>query len=150
MECPFCSRQQTFVINSRITKKNSQVWRRRKCEACKKLFSTYETVDPSYLNVIKKSGRVERFSRMKLYSGIYGATIGSKTPNREMVVQKLTHQAEKKILLLNKKRVHSQEIVDIVLNILKRRQTATFLRFLAYSKDIKSESQMKREMNKYR
>ncbi len=149
MECPYCSKQQTFVTNSRITRKNTQVWRRRKCAACKNLFSTYEIIDLSHLNVIKKSGKTERFSKYKLYSGIYGATIGSKTPNREKVVESLTLIVEKKILLLNKKRVSSQEIADIVLNILRKKSTGTFLRFLAYTKDIKTEVQMRKELNKY-
>ena len=149
MECPYCRNILTEVINSRPTKKSTQIWRRRKCTHCGEIFTTHEIVDLSHLIVIKKSGKPEVFSSIKLYSGIYGATIGSKTPNREVVVEKITREVEREIMFLKKKRITSDEIADIVLAKLQKAQTATFLRFLAYTKDIANETQMKRELKKY-
>jgi transcriptional repressor NrdR len=149
MECPYCHSSQTEVINSRPTRKNAQIWRRRKCLSCGEIFTTHEMVDLSHLVVIKKSGKAEVFSSIKLYSGIYGATIGSKTPNREIVVEKITREVEREIMFLKKKRITSDEIADIVLRKLQKAQTATFMRFLAYTKDISNEAQMKRELKKY-
>lgn len=149
MECPYCHSETTEVINSRPTKKNAQIWRRRKCLSCGEVFTTQEMVDLSHLVVIKKSGKPEVFHSVKLFAGIYGATIGMKTPNREIVVEKITHEVEREIMFLKKKRITSEEIADIVLKKLKNAQTATFMRFLAYTKDISSETQMKRELKKY-
>lgn len=149
MECPYCHKENNEVINSRPTKKNTQTWRRRKCLSCGEIFTTQEIVDLSHLVVIKKSGKPEVFRSIKLFAGIYGATIGSKTPNREIVVEKITHEVEREIMFLKKKRISSGEIADIVLKKLKNAQTATFMRFLAYTKDIDSEAQMKRELKKY-
>lgn len=149
MECPYCHKSLTEVTNSRPTKGNAQIWRRRKCSSCGDTFTTHEVVDLSHLIVIKKSGKTEMFSRIKLYSGIYGATIGSKTPNREKVVEKITREIEREILFLKKKKMNSQEIADIVLYKLRKSHTATYLRFLAYCKDISNESQMKKELQKY-
>ncbi|HKC05093.1 MAG TPA: ATP cone domain-containing protein [Patescibacteria group bacterium] len=149
MECPYCHKQLTFVTNSRPTKNNAQVWRRRYCENCKETFTTHEVIDLSHLVVIKKSGQAERFSQAKLYSGIYGATIGSKLPNREFVVDKITREVEKKILSLKKKKLASQEITDIVLEGLKKSSPTTFLRYLAYNKNPKSEVQIRKELSKY-
>lgn len=149
MECPYCHSLQTEVTNSRPTLKETQVWRRRKCLKCGEIFTTHEVVDLSHLVVIKKSGRSEVFSRSKLYSGIYGATIGSKTPDREKVVERITREVERELLFLKRKRIMSIEIADIVLKKLRKSQSATFLRFLAYCKDITNESQMKRELTKY-
>jgi transcriptional repressor NrdR len=116
---------------------------------CKELFTTHEVVDLSHLVVIKKSGEAEVYNRSKLYSGIYGATIGSKTPDREKVVEKITREVERQMLFLKKKRVTSSEIADIVLTRLRKSHAATFLRYLAYCKDITNETQMKRELDKY-
>jgi transcriptional repressor NrdR len=149
MECPYCHKQITEVTNSRPTKADTQIWRRRKCGACQETFTTHEVVDLSHLMVVKKSGKSEVFSRVKLYSGIYGATIGSKTPNREKVVEKITREVEREILFLKTKKVTSSTITDIVLFKLRKIHTATFLRYLAYAKDISSESQMKAELRKY-
>jgi transcriptional repressor NrdR len=137
------------VTNSRSTKGNSQIWRRRKCLSCSSLFTTHEIIDLSHLFVIKKSGNVERYNRIKLYSGIYGATVGSKVANREFLVDKITRETEKDLLGLKKKVIKSTEIADIVLNILRKFHTATFLRFLARNKNIETEAQMKREFSKY-
>ncbi len=149
MECPYCHSEQTEVTNSRPTLSSTQVWRRRKCNKCKEIFTTHEVVDLSHLVVVKKSGISEVFSRSKLYSGIYGATIGSKTPDREKVVEKITREVEREILFLKRKRVMSIEVADIILKKLQKTQPATFLRFLAYSKNITSEIQMMRELKKY-
>lgn len=149
MHCPYCQSPTTGVTNSRLTKGNSQVWRRRQCTRCKEIFTTHEVINLSHLIVIKKSGKPQKFSRMKLYSGIYGATIGSKTPNREDWVDKITREIEKEILARKKKPISSADIGDIALFTLRRMDARTFLRYLAYSKDITTEGQMKREFNRY-
>lgn len=149
MECPYCHALQTEVTNSRPTLGETQIWRRRKCLKCQEIFTTHEVIDLAHLMVIKKSGKAEVFNRSKLYSGIYGATIGSKTPDREKVVEKITREVERELLFLKRKRIMSMEIADIVLKKLRKSQSATFLRFLAYCKDISNDSQMKRELMKY-
>ncbi len=145
MNCPYCYYPNTEVTNSRITKGNAQVWRRRRCMKCNLVFTTHEIIDLSHLVVIKKTGKTQSFSRIKLFSGIYGATIGSKTPNREFVVDKITREVEKELLFLKKKRVTA----DVVLFKLRKMHPTSFMRFLAYSKDILNEAQMKKEFKKY-
>lgn len=149
MECPYCHKQLTSVQNSRPTKTNTQIWRRRYCQNCKEIFTTHEIIDLSHLMVIKKSGITEKFSRIKLYSGIYGATIGSKMPKKEYIVDKITRDVEKELLFLKKKRILSQEIGDIILKNLKGTSPSTFLRFLAYNKNIKSEAEIRKEVLKF-
>lgn len=149
MNCPYCNKQLTEVINSRPTKHNSQIWRRRKCQYCKQIFTTHETIDLSHIHVIKKSGKTEVFSRMRLYSGIFYASQASKIPRRELFIDLITREVEKEILALKKKKIHGAEIADIVLAKLKKKHTPTFLRFLTNCKDIMNETQMKRELAKY-
>lgn len=149
MECPYCHSSQTEVTNSRPTLKETQIWRRRKCLKCQEIFTTHEVVDLSHLVVIKKSGKPEVFNRSKLYSGIYWATVGSKTPDREKVVEKITREVEREVLFLKKKRVNSSEIAGIVLAKLRGTYSGTFLRFLAYCKGITNVGKMKKELKKY-
>lgn len=149
MKCPYCSKEVTLVTNSRPTKHSSQIWRRRKCWHCHKLFTTHEIVDLPQLIVIKKSGKHEVFSHVKLFSGIYGATIGYKVENREKLVEKITDEVVKSILKFNKKIITSSQIADIVLAKLRPKHFPVFLKFLAYCKNITSEFQMKKELEKY-
>lgn len=149
MRCPYCHSSQISTINSRPTKGDTQTWRRKICAGCNEMFTTHEIIDLSHLIVIKKSGKKEKFSHAKLFSGIYGASIGYKGPNREETVDRITSEVEKKILFLKKKKLTSEEITDVVLRELKERQIGTFMRFLAYNKNIQNESQLKRELTRY-
>lgn len=149
MNCPYCSSSQLIVKNIRATRRNTQTWRRKQCLTCKFIFTTYEIIDLSHLIVAKRSGKSERFSRIKLFSGIYGATIGSKTPNREKLVENLTRKVEREILALKSKKITSEEVSHIVLDILRTSHPTTFLRFLAFTKNMTSEEKIKRELRKY-
>lgn len=89
------------------------------------------------------------FSRMKLYSGIFYASMASKIPKRELVIDSITRAIEKDILGTKKKRITSGEIAEIVLHNLKHKHTPTFLRFLTFYNDIKSTHQLKQVLEKY-
>ena len=53
MKCPFCSAEDTKVIDSRPAE--GTIRRRRQCEKCGKRFTTYERVEVIPLMVIKKT-----------------------------------------------------------------------------------------------
>lgn len=149
MQCPYCHSDQIFVTNSRTTKKNSQTWRRRRCQKCHSLFTTHEIIDLSHLVVVKKSGKREKFTRAKLYSGIYGAAIGFKGRNKEQIIDKITQELESQILALKKKEITSAQIADLVLKKLLVSHAGTFLRFLAFCRNITTKSDIQKELIKY-
>jgi len=149
MFCPFCGSPNTKVTNSRLTRANTQVWRRRKCLKCHEAFTSHELIDLSHLIVHKKSGRAQRFNRLKVYSGIYNATIGFDMLGRVELVQRVSGTVERAILRLRRKDITSDEIADIILRELKRAHAQTFLRFLAYTKAIKTDKDLVREFNRY-
>ena len=63
MKCPFCSSDNTRVIDSRPADDNSSIRRRRLCDDCGKRFTTYEKVETIPLIVIKKDNNREIFAR---------------------------------------------------------------------------------------
>jgi transcriptional repressor NrdR len=136
MYCPYCGSEQLDVINSRPTKKNAQIWRRRKCLNCGGLITTYEKIDLSYLKVVKKSGKKELFSRAKLYSGIYKAAVEGKKVDRgeaAQVAEVITQKVELKIIKSHRKRVSTEEIINMVLDSARNYPVITF-HYLAYFK----------------
>lgn len=150
MHCPYCGSSQLMVTNSRPTFSNSQVWRRRNCKSCKGLFTTHEVIDLSHLVVVKKSGEREKYSRVKLYAGIYNSTESLKSRIEiQKLVQLITRKVEKEILLSKKRKISSEEIGEIVLMKLKTISPGAFLSFLANYKNIKNERQMKKHLMKY-
>ena len=79
MVCTLCS-SETKVINSRPQKRNNQVWRRRRCISCRAVFTTEEAPVYSASWVVKsRSGRLEPFSRDKLFLSLHKACQHRKT-----------------------------------------------------------------------
>ena len=56
MKCPFCNSPDTQVIDSRVSDDGDSIRRRRKCAACSKRFTTYETVELRMPQVVKQDG----------------------------------------------------------------------------------------------
>ncbi len=135
MLCPFCLKDQLIVLNSRPTKQNRQIWRRRKCLSCGELITTYEILDLSYLRVAKSNGTTQVYNRAKLFSGIFRASMQKKNVDkhgRGLLVEKITSDVESDILALRQKVVSTDQIRDIVLRKLRKHDPTLFLSFLAY------------------
>ena len=70
MVCPYCNKK-SQVTNSRNRAKNTQVWRRRQCLACRKIWSTHEHIDMTTSHLVKGvNSRLEPFSRDILFLSI--------------------------------------------------------------------------------
>jgi transcriptional repressor NrdR len=147
MKCPYCRSEDTEVYNSRMTKFGTQIWRRRRCQSCHEAFTTYEAPDLGFLKVIKKTGLKQRYSRAKLYSGIYGAFLS--IPQKETTVDAVTDTVEAKLLDTKERELTSDKIAYITLITLKHFNTAAFMRYLAYYADLSSDAQMRSELKKY-
>lgn len=127
MKCPFCSQSETKVVDSRLLKEGLSVRRRRKCEACEKRFTTYETIEISMPNIVKVDGRREAFRKEKIYSGIEKAC--QKRPISTDQVERIVENIEKKILELSTKEVTTQEIGKIVMMYLRNLDPVAYIRF---------------------
>ena len=66
MKCPFCKSDETQVIDSRVSDDGDSIRRRRKCVACSKRFTTYETVELRMPQVVKQDGSRAEFDLAKL------------------------------------------------------------------------------------
>lgn len=150
MYCIFCGSEQLFTVNSRTTRKN-EVWRRRRCESCKKVFTTKEAVDLSHLLVVKKDGRVKKFNKMKIFCGIYNSVRESKNMDRgdaATYAQQLTELVQERLLGVEKK-IESRKIAQIVLEVLLDKMPNVFLAYLAYVNRMGQQSQNKHFSKKY-
>ena len=79
MVCIHCG-SETLVFNSRHQKRLNQVWRRRRCAACKAVFSTTETADYATSVLVRTArGHIKPFSRDKLFVSIMEACKHRKT-----------------------------------------------------------------------
>ena len=70
MRCPRCGSRDDKVIDSRQSRDNSSIRRRRECLKCHYRFTTYEEIERSDLRVIKRDRTHEPFDRRKLVNSI--------------------------------------------------------------------------------
>ncbi len=70
MVCLFCHHDTTRVVNSRHHSAESRVWRRRRCETCQAVFTTYEAVTDTALPLVE-SDHTSQFSRARLMISLY-------------------------------------------------------------------------------
>lgn len=73
MRCPKCGHLDDKVLDSRAAREGASIRRRRQCLACEHRFTTYEEIVKDELRVIKRDGRREEFSRLKLERGLMRA-----------------------------------------------------------------------------
>ena len=79
MRCPFCSHDDTKVIDSRLVAEGGQVRRRRECTSCSERFTTYEAAELLMPRIIKQNGNREPYDEEKMRAGLLRAlekTIG--------------------------------------------------------------------------
>ena len=127
MRCPFCSYEQTAVLESRVCDDKSSLRRRRECEKCKKRFTTYEKIEKPSLLVIKKDGRREAFEKEKIKKGILKAC--EKRPVPLEMVDWIVEDVEREVLRKDTVEIPSKIIGNVVLKRLKKVDKVAWLRF---------------------
>src|SRR5713226_8394020 len=73
MRCPYCSHEESKVLDSRPVDDGSSIRRRRECLKCDRRFTTYERTDLIPVMVVKRDGRREPFDRSKILRGLVQA-----------------------------------------------------------------------------
>ncbi len=135
MKCPFCSHDNTRVIDSRPAEDNNTIRRRRACDECGKRFTTYEKVETIPLIVIKKDNNRETYDRAKLEGGILRAC--HKRPVSARQVTELVDQVEYEIGNMEEKEIPSRVIGELVMNKLKEVDPVAYVRFASVYREFK-------------
>lgn len=131
MVCIYCGKD-TEVSNSRHQKKNNQVWRRRTCKGCRATVTSIESVDLTYSVRFKaKSGRLEPFSRDKLFTSIYKACKHRKQSAEDSTALTATVLTKLHPLIKNAT-IDRDSLVDITGLILRRFDKTAGTVYLAF------------------
>lgn len=129
MKCPYCSAPDSKVLDSRNSDEGSVIRRRRKCEACQKRFTTFETVELSMPMVIKRDGRREAFQRDKIKHGVEKAC--EKRPISAVQIERILNNIEKAILDISDKEVQTKDVGNLVMMYLRHLDPVAYIRFAA-------------------
>ncbi len=145
MHCPICQAD-TKVTNSRDADRGRAIKRRRWCTSCGRRFTTYERLELLGVEVVKRNGSKEPFSRHKLESGIRKAL--EKRPYTEEQLQKLVASIENDIFNSNKEVVESSYIGQTVLSHLKQFDKVAYLRFASVYRNFRTPKAFEKEIKK--
>ncbi|MSP14687.1 MAG: transcriptional repressor NrdR [Chloroflexi bacterium] len=125
MRCPFCSHDDTKVIDTRQI--GDGIRRRRECLQCEQRFTTYERMAPVSLMVQKSDGRREEFNRDKLLRGLRVAC--AKRPISTETIENLVSDIETSLFGLGQSEISSQQIGELVMARLRDLDDVAYVRF---------------------
>lgn len=146
MKCPYCSREDTRVIDSRPADDNNSIRRRRLCDHCGKRFTTYEKVETVPLIVIKKDNNREQYDRCKIEAGILRAC--HKRPISAAQINRLVDEIETEIFNREEKEIPSSLIGGLVMDRLKDLEAVAYVRFASVYREFKDINTFLNELKK--
>lgn len=144
MKCPYCSFEDSKVVDSRNGESGCLIRRRRECLKCEKRFTTYERVEVIVPLIIKKDGRRETFDSAKLKVGLQKAC--EKRPIAIDQIEKIVLSIEKKLQELSEKEVPSEKLGEFVMQALKDLDQVAYVRFASVYRQFKDISQFVKEI----
>ncbi|GEM75624.1 transcriptional regulator NrdR [Vibrio sagamiensis] len=127
MHCPFCSENDTKVIDSRLVADGHQVRRRRQCLACSERFTTFETAELVMPKVIKSNGNREPFNEDKMAGGIQRAL--EKRPVSADAIELAISMIKSKLRATGEREVSSEMIGNLVMEQLRDLDKVAYIRF---------------------
>ena len=146
MKCPFCSVDNTRVIDSRPADDGDSIRRRRQCDACGRRFTTYEKVETIPLIVIKKDKNRETYDRRKIEAGVIKSC--HKRHVSAEAVTKCIDDIENEIFNLEVKEVDSTQIGEIVMDKIKDLDQVAYVRFASVYREFKDVNTFMDELTK--
>ncbi len=146
MKCPFCSYEESKVIDSRPTDEGERIRRRRECMSCGKRFTTYEIIESVPVIVVKKDKSREVFDRDKLFNGMMRAC--EKRPVSVDVIEKAIDEIEAELQNSLDREVTSVKIGEYVMDKLKDIDEVAYVRFASVYRQFKDINTFMSELKK--
>jgi len=133
MICPFCRYEDSRVVDSRPIEEGTQIRRRRECPQCSQRFSTQEV---ALLNIIKRSGATEPFSREKVLVGVRKACQGRPVNEDDLVL--LAQRVEETLRSTGQAEIEAQEVGMAILAPLRELDEVAYLRYASVYRNFAS------------
>jgi len=135
MKCPYCSKVNSKVVDSRIARDGDTVRRRRECLSCSRRCTTYERVERLPLVLIKKDGRRERFNRTKVLAGMQKAC--EKRNISINTLEQFVDELEKELQEMGEKEIPSSVVGELVMRKLHDLDDVAYVRFASVYREFK-------------
>jgi transcriptional repressor NrdR len=146
MRCPFCSYEDSKVIDSRVSTAGDVIRRRRECESCARRFTSRERVEDVLPVVVKKDGVREPFDRAKVLRGVRLAC--NKRPVAMDGIERFIDELERDLVESEAKEVESQELGERVMRKLRELDEVAYVRFASVYRSFRDIDEFRSELDK--
>ena len=146
MHCPFCSADDTKVIDSRLVADGDSVRRRRECQTCGERYTTFETAELVMPRVVKSNGAREPFNEEKLRSGLQKAL--EKRPVSIEEIDSALNRITHRLRATGERELPSREVGEAVMVELRTLDGIAYVRFASVYRDFQDISEFQVEIQK--
>ena len=146
MKCPFCSYEESKVIDSRLVADSSQIRRRRECNKCNERWTTFELAELLMPKIVKQDKSRVPFDEIKLKEGISRSL--EKRPVSEEDFETLIEQIKRDIRGFGEREVSSRVIGETVMKHLRKIDEVAFVRFASVNRSFQDPLEFSEEVKK--
>ena len=146
MYCPFCSHQETKVIDSRLVAEGEQIRRRRECLHCSERFTTFEVAELLMPKVIKQDGSRQPFDEDKLRAGILRSL--EKRPVSVEAIEAAINRIKHKLRASGEREVPTDLVGEAVMGQLRELDEVAYVRFASVYRSFKDLNEFRNEIER--
>ncbi|HWM29710.1 MAG TPA: transcriptional regulator NrdR [Woeseiaceae bacterium] len=146
MYCPFCSHEETKVIDSRLAADGRQIRRRRQCLDCNERFTTFETAELVMPRLIKSDSSRQPFDEDKLRNSMIRALEKRPVPadEFEQAIGRLVHR----LRTMGEREVPSRLVGELVMEELRRLDEVAYVRFASVYRSFQDVTEFQDEIRR--
>ena len=146
MHCPFCGKQDTKVIDSRLASEGSQVRRRRECLECNERFTTFESAELVMPRIIKSNNAREPFDEEKLIAGMTRAL--EKRPVMSDAVDGAISRLQHRLRASGEREIAARMLGEWVMNELRELDEVAYVRFASVYRSFEDVKAFREEIER--
>lgn len=146
MHCPFCSHEETKVIDSRLAGEGRQIRRRRQCLHCNERFTTFESAELVMPRLIKNDSSRQPFDENKLRNSMIRALEKRPVPSEdlEQAIGRLVH----KLRTMGEREVPSRLVGELVMQELRELDEVAYVRFASVYRRFQDVTEFEEEIKR--
>lgn len=146
MHCPFCSHEETKVIDSRLAGEGRQVRRRRQCLNCNERFTTFESAELVMPRLVKSDNTRQPFDEDKLRSSMSRALEKRPVPSNELeqAIGRLVHR----LRTMGEREVPSRLVGDLVMEELRKLDEVAYVRYASVYRQFQDVTEFEEEIKR--
>jgi transcriptional repressor NrdR len=146
MHCPFCTHEETKVIDSRLAGDGRQVRRRRECLSCAERFTTFESAELVMPRIVKRDNSRQPFDEAKLREGMLKAL--EKRPvsseDIEAAIQRIVHA----LATQGEREIPARQLGEAVMHELHGLDQVAFVRFASVYRSFEDVDAFREEIER--